>query len=125
MTRARDGVPGTPPLFLLVETAEMVRGNALGGPTREVRRPFCAGDGETRPAACGGTGTERVTDVAVDAAGNAYICGSFSSAQAQFGATALPNTSASDTHDAFVAKLSAMRTWEWATGFGSAGYDAL
>ena len=73
----------------------------------------------------GGTGTERVTDVAVDAAGNAYICGSFSSAQAQFGATMLSNTSASDTHDAFVAKLSAARTWEWAIGFGSAGYDAL
>jgi len=73
----------------------------------------------------GGAGSESVTDVAVDAAGNAYICGSFSSAQVQFGANTLANTSASGSQDAFVAKLSAARTWEWATRFGNAGHDNL
>ncbi|MBJ6144711.1 IPT/TIG domain-containing protein [Hymenobacter sp. BT559] len=73
----------------------------------------------------GGAGSESVTDVAVDAAGSTYLCGSFGSEQTQFGAITLPNAVADGSHDAFVAKLSAARTWEWATRFGGAGHDAL
>jgi hypothetical protein len=73
----------------------------------------------------GGSGNDHVTGVAADAAGNAYVCGTFSSTQAQFGATTLLNASASGTQDAFVAKLSTARTWQWATGFGGADNDAL
>jgi hypothetical protein len=73
----------------------------------------------------GGAGNDRVTGVAVDATGNAYVCGSFGSAQTQFGSMMLTNASASGTQDAFVAKLSAAHTWQWATSFGGATYDAV
>jgi len=45
MTRAREGVACTPPGLWLVNTEVKERGNALGGPIKEVRRPL-TGEGE-------------------------------------------------------------------------------
>lgn len=46
MTRVREGVACTPPGLWFVDTEEdKERGNALGGPIKEVRQPF-AGEGE-------------------------------------------------------------------------------
>ncbi|WP_460504024.1 hypothetical protein, partial [Hymenobacter agri] len=56
--------------------------------------------------AVGGPGTEQLGKLALDAGGNAYLCGSFQSAALTFGSLALTNADpAATTSDLFVAKL--------------------
>ena len=69
-----------------------------------------------------GEGTTVPDDVALDAAGNAYVCGSFAGARVAFGSTTLANANASTT-DSFVAKLTPAGSWQWATRGGGPGPD--
>lgn len=73
-------------------------------------------------AAIGGPGTELATGLALDAAGNAYLCGSFSSATIGLGSTTLTNADP-NTSDAFTAKLTPAGTWLWAARAGGTGAD--
>lgn len=78
--------------------------------------------------AVGGTGYEEVGSVALDAAGNAYVCGSFGSPSIAFGGIVLTNANPNSgttpaTSDLFVAKLTSAGTWQWATRAGGLSYD--
>ncbi|MCC3155400.1 T9SS type A sorting domain-containing protein [Hymenobacter sp. BT770] len=78
--------------------------------------------------AIGGTGAEEMGGVALDAAGNAYVCGAFTSPTIAFGSTVLSNANPSPgttpaTSDLFVAKLTPAGTWQWATRAGGTSYD--
>ncbi|MDO7850753.1 SBBP repeat-containing protein [Hymenobacter convexus] len=68
----------------------------------------------------GGAGTQRAKALAVDAAGNVAVTGSFDSSTASFGASTLTNARAANTStsDVFVAKVTAGGTWEWAASAG-------
>jgi len=70
-------------------------------------------------AALGGTGTDRLWDLATDAAGNSYVVGEFTGASS-FGSKNL--TSAGGT-DVFVAKLNPNGQVLWATRAGGTGTD--
>ncbi len=67
----------------------------------------------------GGTGFDAVNALAVDAAGNAYLAGSFEGV-ASFGTLSLTNTSTASFADAFVAKFDANGTNVWARRLGVA-----
>jgi len=81
----------------------------------------------TRAGGATQTGSEDlVTDLQLDAAGNAYVCGTFNGPLAQFGPTTLANAGVginADRTDVFVARLSPAGTWEWAVRGGGAGND--
>lgn len=81
-----------------------------------------AGGSWLSATAIAGPGTTTSDDVALDAAGNAYVCGSFAGASATFGSITLPNAAASTT-DSYVAKLTPAGSWQWATRGGGAGPD--
>ncbi len=68
----------------------------------------------------GGTGYDAGFGIALDAAGNCHLTGSFSYT-ASFGAYSLASTSSSD--DIFAAMLSPSGTWLWALGGGGSGAD--
>lgn len=71
-----------------------------------------------------GLGTTVPTGVVLDAAGSAYVCGSFAGASVAFGSTTLPNANANaSTTDSFVAKLTPAGSWQWATRGGGPGND--
>ncbi|MCB2378804.1 SBBP repeat-containing protein [Hymenobacter sp. BT635] len=74
-------------------------------------------------ARAGGTGDEQGSDLALDAAGNAYVAGNFSGGNAAFGSTTLTTPG----YNAYVAKLSSTGQWQWATagGSGYAGASAI
>ena len=63
-----------------------------------------------------------IEDVALDAVGNAYVCGSFAGASVRVGSSTLVNAAAS-TSDSFVAKLTPAGSWQWATRGGGGGPD--
>ena len=69
--------------------------------------------------AVGSAGSDNAAGVAIDAAGRIFISGSFSD-QVRFGATTL--TSQGDM-DVFVAQISPLGTWDWATAAGGSGLD--
>jgi hypothetical protein len=73
----------------------------------------------------GGTGNDALYDLAIDAAGNTYVCGSFEGPQLQVGTSALANASSNGTMDGFVAQLSAAGTWQWANRLGGPDQDML
>ncbi|RTQ45250.1 hypothetical protein EJV47_25570 [Hymenobacter gummosus] len=74
----------------------------------------------------GGGGAEQATGLSLDAAGNAYWSGLFSSASAAFGATTLTNPSSSgSSSDVFVAKVSAAGAWNWALRAGNGNSEQL
>ncbi len=78
--------------------------------------------------AIGGTGAEEMGGLALDAAGNVYVCGAFSSPALAFGGVVLANANPSPgtgpaTTDLFAAKLAPTGTWQWATQAGSASDD--
>jgi hypothetical protein len=64
--------------------------------------------------------------IALDAAGNAYITGSFSSPTITFGPTTLPNIAngGGGYGDIFVAKLDAAGAWQWAVRAGGDNNDS-
>lgn len=68
----------------------------------------------------GGPGSQRCRAVAVDAAGNVYLTGSFDSPTATFGAVTLTNRRPANrtTNDVFVAKITAAGVWDWANSAG-------
>lgn len=66
----------------------------------------------------GGTGTEYVGGIAVDAAGNVLVTGTFANTMA-LGSTTLTASSVSAFASGFVAKYSAGGSWLWAKRFGS------
>ncbi|GAB3829980.1 SBBP repeat-containing protein [Hymenobacter jeollabukensis] len=70
--------------------------------------------------------TDTRTDrLAVDASGNAYLTGSFSTATATFGSTTLSNAAAGTFGSSvFLAKLDAAGSWLWAKGAGDTGTNA-
>lgn len=69
-------------------------------------------------------GDDRVRSLAVDAAGNVYMAGSYRGAT-QFGPFALTSGSEAGpiNEDLFVAKLDAAGNWQWAVGAAGAGND--
>jgi hypothetical protein len=69
--------------------------------------------------AVGGSDSDRASGVAVDAAGQVFITGSFSS-QVSFGPTTLTSQGGADV---FVAQVSAEGKWKWATAAGGPGTD--
>ncbi|OUJ68769.1 hypothetical protein BXP70_27435 [Hymenobacter crusticola] len=71
---------------------------------------------------CVGNGSAG-TGISVDAAGNSYVTGFFTSGTAQFGSLALTNTNGADIQDLFVAKLSPTGQWQWATRAGGTSDD--
>lgn len=73
------------------------------------------------PAA--GMGRVYIGSVVVDATGNVYVGGSFTSPQLQLGARTLNNSS--NQAEAFVAKLDAQGTWLWARRAGGTGSDGV
>jgi hypothetical protein len=67
-------------------------------------------------------GSERVTSLAVDAAGNVYVAGTYRG-PTQFGNVALPASSGAINTDLFVAKLDAAGNWQWAVSAAGSGDD--
>ncbi|WP_165822082.1 beta strand repeat-containing protein [Hymenobacter edaphi] len=72
----------------------------------------------------GGARQDSPTSVAVDASGNVYVSGYFSSPTLAFGATTLTNPGA-NSWETFVAKLDAGGNWLWAQRFGGTNSDAV
>src|SRR6185369_12691602 len=72
-------------------------------------------------ASAGGTGTDNGTGIGVDAAGNCYITGHFSSTSITFGATTLTRTG---SENVFVVKYDASGNVLWANRAGGTGFDA-
>jgi hypothetical protein len=70
---------------------------------------------------CGGTGWERITNLAVDAEGNLWMSGYYNQA---FSFGTFPINPIGN-YDIFVAKLSQQRTWLGATGVGSTYDDGI
>lgn len=73
----------------------------------------------------GGVGSQRAVALAVDAAGNVFVTGSFDSPTATFGATApLTNhrPATRNTRDVFVAKAGVRGAWEWAASAGGGDF---
>jgi len=70
-------------------------------------------------AALGGAGSDRLWDLAGDAAGNTYVVGEFSGTAA-FGSKSLTSAGGSDV---FVAKLNSAGQVQWATRAGGSGAD--
>jgi hypothetical protein len=68
----------------------------------------------------GVAGSLRAKALAVDAAGNVYLTGSFDAPTATFGAVTLANRAATgtSTNDVFVAKVTAAGAWDWAVSAG-------
>jgi hypothetical protein len=67
-------------------------------------------------------GDDRVQSLAVDAAGNVYMAGSYRG-PTQFGPFTLPLGPGAINEDLFVAKLDAAGNWQWAVGATGAGND--
>ncbi len=63
----------------------------------------------------GGGDTEIGRGVTIDRSGNVYVTGRFNGSAAGFGATSLASVG---DYDVFVAKLSAVGAWQWATRAG-------
>ncbi|MDO7874089.1 hypothetical protein Q5H93_05040 [Hymenobacter sp. ASUV-10] len=69
--------------------------------------------------AAGSADSDNATGIVIDATGRIFVSGSFSS-QARFGASVL--TSQGDM-DVFVAQISPLGKWQWATAAGGPGQD--
>jgi hypothetical protein len=65
-------------------------------------------------ASAGGQDAEVPTQLALDAAGNAYVTGRFTSATAYFGTATVTNPHSQIGDEAFVAKINPTGTWQWA-----------
>lgn len=66
----------------------------------------------------GGTGIEHGHGLAIDAAGDIYLCGDYTSPALNLGPTTLTNSAALGSFDVFVAKLTGGGGWIWAVGAG-------
>ena len=73
----------------------------------------------------GGAGADSGNGLAVDAGGNLYLSGTFTSALLQVGGTSLPHTVplVQGSPDVFVAKLNSSGAWQWAVAAGGTGAD--
>ncbi|UOQ76893.1 SBBP repeat-containing protein [Hymenobacter sp. 5516J-16] len=69
----------------------------------------------------GGPETDTGNGIALDAAGNVLVTGSFSGTQVAFGQ--LPLLSAAGKTDVVVAQLTSQGAWRWASGGGGSGTD--
>ena len=67
-----------------------------------------------------GTGSINPSDIAVDAAGNYYVTGSYTAGSATFGSTTLTNAGGSDV---FVVKYDSSGAVLWAQKYGGSGND--
>ncbi|WP_210516098.1 IPT/TIG domain-containing protein [Hymenobacter terricola] len=74
-------------------------------------------------SSAGGTAFELPSGMAIDAAGNAYVTGYFDSVASHFGAATLSNPNGGYNYDAFVAKIDAAGTWQWAQQTQGSGDD--
>lgn len=71
----------------------------------------------------GGTVDDAISDVDVDAAGNAYVVGTYRG-PAMFSGTSITLTNSGNT-DGFISKLNSAGTFLWARKVGSIGADAI
>ncbi|MFO0866898.1 MAG: SBBP repeat-containing protein [Gemmataceae bacterium] len=71
----------------------------------------------------GGTSVDAVNRVKVDASGNVYVAGSFSTS-ASFDPNNRPSTTPGTGVDAFLARYSSSGTFAWVKGFGGSSNDA-
>jgi len=71
-----------------------------------------------------GLGDDKASSVAVDASGNAYVTGYFTSFYLTFGSSMLKNSdTTSYTDDIFLVKYNSSGTVQWAKSAGSIGWD--
>ncbi len=71
----------------------------------------------------GGIDNDQSNSIAIDAAGNTYITGSFASTTITFGGTTLTNNGSNSTNDVFIAKYDANGNVIWAKSAGGIDYD--
>lgn len=72
----------------------------------------------------GGAGREAVQALALDAAGNIFVTGWFTSSAISLGATTLANfTTTQDSTDLFVARLNTLGAWQWGVQAGGPGVE--
>jgi co-chaperonin GroES (HSP10) len=71
----------------------------------------------------GGSGSDRGTDVAIDASGNVYTTGWFSNTCDFDPGTGVTNLTSIGLVDSFVLKLDSSGSYVWAKGFGGSGND--
>lgn len=122
-----------PPVVDPLTGTVTVAGSMSGGTFGTITLPSSAGAvfvgqisaaGQWTQVRGGGTGAAvyQVYALAVDAAGNAVVAGSYGYGAGQFGAYVLPSPSTS-SDDVFVARLSAAGQWTWARRAGGSGPD--
>ncbi len=113
-----SGIPEGAGISTITLTATNTSGNSSQTLTLTVTQPALPVQWVARPS---GVGDERVTGMALDAAGNLYVAGYFQGV-ASFGTNSL-NSAGSD--DAFIAKLDSTGAFIWARSFGSANGDYI
>ena len=81
----------------------------------------------TQATQCGAVGFDKINTLALDAAGNAIVTGSFTGATTRFGSIVLTNTTTAspdyNPEDIFVARLSRAGSWTHALQAGGTSYD--
>jgi hypothetical protein len=76
-------------------------------------------------ASSAGLDTEVPNQLALDAVGNAYITGRFSSSTTAFGSTTLTNPHGYTGEEGFVAKVDPAGTWQWAQQTQGSNYSEV
>ncbi|QIX63164.1 T9SS type A sorting domain-containing protein [Hymenobacter lutimineralis] len=103
----------------------LTNASAVGGSTDIYVAQLDANNGQWLKAqSIGSPAIESIHFMDLDAAGNAYIGGTFQGASFQIGSTLLTNA-APNTNDVFVAKRTPMGSWSWAASAGGIDHESI